>query len=83
MRPAIAPLTPVIPQPRPAVVELTREELRAKNSYLRFITTAERRRHAAVERSFVRALDELQNQINDLRLLYVEGMAQRLTARTQ
>ena len=74
LRPAVPPLTP-----DPKTVEpLTYAELQNQNNYLRFIMAGERRRHGVVERNFVHTLDELQNQIDDLRLLYVEGISQNM-----
>ena len=78
-RPALPALTP----DPPTVEPLTYTELKSQNNYGQHLLKIERRRHAGVERAFVHALDELQNQINDLRLLYVEAMAQRLTERTK
>jgi nucleosome binding factor SPN SPT16 subunit len=54
---------------------MTREELIAQNFDLKRITSAERRRHAAVERVFVQSLDELQTALDDVRILYVQTIA--------
>ena len=71
MRPNIRPLTPDPQTPEP----LTYSELVSQNAYLTHITAAERRRHAAVEKQFVKALDELQTALDDVRMLYVQTIA--------
>jgi hypothetical protein len=72
LRPAQTPLTPDLPQ---APIELNHDELIAQNNYLRHITSAERRRHAAVEKQFVKALDELQTTLDNVRVLYIAQVA--------
>jgi hypothetical protein len=71
LRPAVQPLTPEPPATEP----LTYSELVSQNAYLTHITSAERRRHAAVEKQFVKALDELQTALDDVRILYVQTIA--------
>jgi hypothetical protein len=75
LRPALAPLTPVLPQP---VVGLTREELIAQNNYATYLLKQERRRHAGVEKQFLKVLDDLQNMLNDVRVAYVESVAAKM-----
>jgi hypothetical protein len=75
LRPALAPLTPDF---RPPMGELSREELIAQNLDLKRITSAERRRHAAVERVFVQSLDELQSSVATIRGLYIAQVSSRL-----
>ena len=72
LRPALAPLTPDFRSP---MGEMTREELVAENLNLKRITSAERRRHAAVEREFVKSLDTLQDTLGTVRMLYIQQIA--------
>ena len=71
MRPAIQPLTPEPPATEP----LTYSELVSHNAYLTHITASERRRHASVEKQFVKALDELQTTLDTVRTLYIGAIA--------
>jgi hypothetical protein len=68
LRPALAPLTPAIPEPRPTSEASELHQL--KRSLQR-----ERNRHAAVERVFVKSLDELQNTLDTVRMLYIQQIA--------
>ena len=74
MRPDLRPLTPDPHAPEP----LTYSELVSQNAYLTHITGAERRRHAAVEKQFVKALNELQETLSDVRQLYIAQLSSRL-----
>jgi hypothetical protein len=71
LRPALAPLTPDPQVPEP----LTYSELVSQNAYLTHITASERRRHACVEKQFVKALDELQTTLDTVRMLYIQQIA--------
>lgn len=77
-RRSTAPLTPNIPEAKP-IVELTQTELQIQNTYATYLLKQERRRHAVVEGTFVHQLAGLQKQVDDLRLLYVELLAEKLT----
>ncbi len=74
LRPALEPLTP---EPRPSVGEMTRDELAAQNLDLKRIMSAERRRHAAVEREFVKSLDGLQSALYSTRAAYFDSLTMR------
>jgi hypothetical protein len=71
LSPAIQPLTPEPPATEP----LTYSEIVSQNHYLRHITNAERRRHAAVEKQFVKALNGLQDTLDNVRQLYISTIA--------
>ena len=72
LHPVVPPLTP---DPRRGMGEMSRDELVTQNQDLKRITSAERRRHAAVERIFVKSLDELQSTLNDVRAMYIAEIA--------
>jgi hypothetical protein len=65
------------PELRAPMGELSREQLIAQNLDLKRITSAERRRHAAVERTFVQSLDALQNALDRTREAYIASVALR------
>jgi hypothetical protein len=73
LRPAIAPLTPELQITEP----LSYAELLNQNHYLTHITAAERRRHAATEKIFVKSLNELQRAVDDIRAAYMESITLR------
>jgi hypothetical protein len=64
LRPAVPPLTP---DPRPAIGEMTREELIAQNLDLKRLLSAERRRNARIEQILVKHLEETEARNGALR----------------
>jgi len=75
LRPAIPPLTP-----DPKTVEpLTYAEVVNQNNYATYLLKQERRRHAAVERFFVKSLDELQTALDRTREAFFQQAAPKPT----
>lgn len=65
LRPAQPPLTPAIPEPQPSG-QLTREEACQHVLELRYILSAERKRHSLSERALTKYIEILEKQITDL-----------------
>jgi hypothetical protein len=65
LRPALAPLTPTIPEPRPSG-KISHDEACTQLLELRHIVTAERKRHSQSERALTKYIEILERHNADL-----------------
>lgn len=72
LTPDLRPLTPEQPT---AAEPLTYAEVVAQNNYAEYLLKTERRRHAFVEKQFVKSLNEVQDCLDNVRQLYIAAIA--------
>ena len=78
LRPALTPLTPAIPEPRPDIGLISHAQLKSELCSVRRLLAVERQRNAKIERVLVHQLDELQCRVDSLRSLYMQTLTPQI-----